>query len=265
MPFLVEMVLTWLFKSRYSQEGSGISLLPLRRLQDPSGGLVIGNRKSKIMKTTFESLLEEVIPEINFLTASGAGIRPGSVLESLEKDIVIGYLPNTLKDNGIMTDKDFTIIEEPYDLTIDEIEGFDSNDAAFKLMDHLGLKYNKDLVYRISFEFEEITSKIYKHNLHKINFEQALYKLKKKNRRMFRRYKGHILVFRVLHANKFKLEIKVERNGKFEADVDVNNVDVGGNMGFGKKENTLLVSNNKEAPFDVIGFKIKGNKLKEID
>jgi hypothetical protein len=75
------------------------------------------------MKTSFESLIEKLIPEINFLTAAGAGIKPGTLLESIEKDIVVGYLPDFIKDVPSMKDKNFENIEEAYDLKVNKIEG----------------------------------------------------------------------------------------------------------------------------------------------
>lgn len=220
------------------------------------------------MKTTFESLLEEIIPEINFLTASGAGIKPGHMLESLEKDIVVGYLPDFIKDLPSMKNKSFELIEEAYDIKLEEVEGTVSHDAAIKVMDLLGLKANHNLTYRLGFELSEITSVKFAYNLDKINFEIALSELKKLNkdsRKIFKRLKGHILVLRVIYANKYEISVEVEKDGNYEADVNVKEVDVSANMNYEKIENTIIVSNNKDVPFGVVGYKIKGNRLKEID
>ena len=220
------------------------------------------------MKTSFESLLEETIPEINFLTAAGAGIEPGHVLESLEKYIVAGYLQDYLRDVPVMKNKKFELEREPYDLRIDEIEGTTSNDAALSVMKFLGLKYKKDLDYKIDFEIKEITSVKFAENLDKITFEIALSQLKKTNadsRSIFKRFKGHILVLRVLYATSYEISVSVNKGHGYKADVDVKNVDVSGELTVEKKENTLLVSVNPKVPFGVIGYKIKGNKLKEVD
>lgn len=217
------------------------------------------------MKTSFESLLEDVIPEINFLTASGAGLKPGSVLESLEKDIVAGYLPDYLKEVPVMKDKTFELTREPYDVRLREIDGTTSNDAAITLMKFLGLKYNSEYTYKIDFDIKEITSVKFAENLDKITFEIALDQLKKVNKSIFKRFKGHLLVLRVLYATKFEVSVKVDRGNGFEADLDVKNVTIEGGADLKKKENTLLVSGNPKVPFGVIGYKIKGNKLKEVD
>ena len=217
------------------------------------------------MKSTFESLIGEVIPEINFLTASGAGVKPGSVLESLEKDIVIGYLPDFIKDVPSMRGQSFETIREAYDLKIHEIDGFASSDGAFKLMDLFGLKYDRNLNYKISFDIAEISSIKFDKNLEKINFEIALQEFKESNRSVFKRFKGHILVLRVLYANKYEISIDVEKDGKYLADVEFKNVEISPGLEFEKKENTLIVSGNSDVPFGVVGYKIKGNKLKEID
>ena len=220
------------------------------------------------MKTSFESLLEEVIPEVNFLTASGSGLKPGDVLESLEKDIVAGYLPDYLKALPVMKDQSFQLTQQPYDLQLQEIDGSTSNEASITLMKFLGLKYNADYTYRIDFDIKEITSVKFAENLDKITFEIALNQLKKsgkENKRIFKRFKGHLLVLRVLYATKFEVSVEVDKGSGFEADVDVKNVSIDGNVTSSKKENTLIVSGNPEVPFGVIGYKIKGNKLKEVD
>ena len=220
------------------------------------------------MKTSFESLLENVIPEINFLTAAGAGIKPGVVLESLEKDIVAGYLPDYLKEVPVMKDKTFELIKEPYDVRLQEIDGSTSNEAAVSVMKFLGLKYNSDFEYRVGFDIEEITSVKFAENLDKIAFEIALDQLKnsgKQNKKIFRRIKGHILVLRVLYATEFQVTIEVDKGNGFEADLDVKNVSIEGDVKTEKKENTLMISGNPKVPFGVIGYKIKGNKLKEVD
>ena len=220
------------------------------------------------MKTSFESLLENVIPEINFLTASGSGLKPGAVLESLEKDIVAGYLPDFIKDVPVMKDKTFELIKEPYDVRLQEIDGSTSNEAAISLMKFLGLKYNNEFTYRIAFDIKEITSVKFAENLDKIAFEIALDQLKnsnKGNRKIFKRFKGHILVLRVLYATEFEVSVEVDKGSGFEADFDVKNVTIEGDVKTERKENTLLISGNPKVPFGVIGYKIKGNKLKEVD
>lgn len=217
------------------------------------------------MKTAFESLIEKLIPEINFLTAAGAGIKPGTLLESIEKDIVVGYLPDFIKDVPSMKDKTFENIEEAYDLKVSEINGSESYKAAFKLMELLGLKFDKNLKYKIDFDIEEMTSIKFGQNLDKINFEIALGQLKKIDKKLFKKIKGYFLVFRVLYANKYKVKIEVEKDGNFEADVNVKNVDVEGNVNFKKENNTLLISKNSEVPFGVIGYIIKKNRLREIN
>jgi len=217
------------------------------------------------MRSSFESLMGEVIPEINFLTASGAGIKPGSVMESLEKDIIIGYLPDFIEDLPSMKNKNFETIREAYDLKIHEIDGSASSDGALKFMDLFGLKYDQSLNYRITFDISEINSVKFAQNLEKINFEIALQEFKAKNRNIYKRFKGHILVLRVLYANKYEINIEVEKNGKYQADVNLENIEIESNMDFEKKENTLIISGNNTVPFGVVGYKIKGNKLKEID
>ena len=220
------------------------------------------------MKTSFETLLENVIPEINFLTAAGSGLKPGHVLESLEKDIVAGYLPDFLKDVPIFRGKDFKLSEEHYDIRLQEVDGTSSQESALSLMDFLGLKYNKNFTYRLEFEINEITSIKFAENLDKISFEIALEQLKrsgKGSKRIFKRIKGHFLVLRVLYATSFEVKIEVDKGSGFEADVNIENVSVEGAMKAQKKENSLLVSGNPSVPFGVIGYKIKGNKLVEVD
>jgi hypothetical protein len=219
-------------------------------------------------KSDFESLMEEIVPEINFLTASGAGVKPGSVLESLDKDIIVGFLPEFIKDVPSLKDKTFDTKEEAYDLKMRNTKGSVSRQAAIQFMNLVGLKYNNNLNYQIDFDIAEMTSVKFADDLEKINFEIALSEYKKQDRnskKIFKRFKNHILVLRVIYAKKYEVKVSIEKDGQFEADVDVKEVDVSGNAGFEKKDNTLIVSNNEEVPFGVIGFKIKGNKLKEIN
>ena len=220
------------------------------------------------MKTSFESLLEKAIPEINFLSAAGAGLEPGHVLESLAKDIVIGYLPKYLKKMPVMKRQKFKLIEEPYDISLDKIEGTTSGKAAISVLKFLGLKYNKKLKYKIDFDLQEITSVKFADNLDKITFEIALSQLKKtdpESKSIFKRFKGHILVLRVLYATKYRIAVSVDKGSGYEADLEAKNVDIDGELKIKRKENTLLVSGNPLVPFGVIGYKIKGNKLKEVD
>lgn len=220
------------------------------------------------MKTSFESLLEKTIPEINFITTGGTDIVPGHLLESLEKDIVTGYLPDYLREMPVMKNKKFELEREPYDLRIDKIQGTTSRGASLNLMKFLGLKYDKKLDYKIDFKIKEITSVKFAENLDKITFEIALNQLKKANadsRNIFKRFKGHILVLRVLYATTYEISVSINKGYGYEADIDLKNVQVGGKFKVKKKENTLLVSSSPKFPFGVIGYKIKGNKLKEVD
>jgi hypothetical protein len=57
----------------------------------------------------------------------------------------------------------------------------------------------------------------------------------------------------------------VDKGNGFEADVNVENVSIEGDLKAEKKENSMLISGNPKVPFGVIGYKIKGNKLKEVD
>ena len=220
------------------------------------------------MKTSFESLLEKAIPEINFLSAAGAGLKPWHVLESLEKDIIVGYLPKFLKKVPVMKGEKFRLTKEPYDISLDKIEGTTSNKAAINVMKFLGLKYNNKLKYKIDFDIQEITSVKFAKNLDKITFEIALSQLKKtdpESKSIFKRFKGHILVLRVLYATKYAITVSVDKGSGYEADLDVKNIDVDGELKVKRQENTILVSGNPAVPFGVIGYKIKGNKLKEVD
>ena len=212
------------------------------------------------MKTSFESLLEKLIPEINFLTVASAGVRPGHVLESLDKDIIAGYLPEFIKDVPIMAGKDFETIEEPYSINLGKTEGTNSNEAALKVMKFLGLKFNRNINYKIDFNIKEIRSVRFKDNLDKITFELALDQLKKNgghDKLVFKKFKGHILVLRVLYATEFEVTVAVDKGNGFESDVNLENVEVEAGLNYIKKENTVLISQGANVPFGVIGYKIK--------
>lgn len=220
------------------------------------------------MKTSFESLLEDILPEINFLTVSGAGLRPGHIMESQVVDTIIGYLPDFITEVPSMKNKSFETIEEAYDLKLLNVDGTVEQNAAIKVLDFLGLKYNKEIEYRIKFDITEVTSIKFANNLEKINFEIALTELKKfdkNSKNIFKRLKSHFLVLRVLYANKYKISVEVKKGGKYEADVNVNEIEVGASLAYEKKENALIVSNNRAVPFGVIGYKIKNRNLKEVN
>lgn len=217
------------------------------------------------MSNAFEQLIEKAIPELNILTAAGADIKPGSVMESLEKDIVIAYLPKYLDDT--MIDKSALQIEEfPYDIKLQKLTGLKSADGALNIMKLFGLKFNSSKSYKIDLEINGLTSFRFANDMNVIDFEIALKKFAKKDKDTFKRFKNHFLVTRVVYAKEFKVSVEVEKAGKFEADTTLENIDFTGNTSFKKKENAILVSNNTEVPFGVVCFQIKNNgKLKEKD
>jgi hypothetical protein len=217
------------------------------------------------MATSFETIMEKKIPEINFLSASGANIRPGSVLESLDKDIEYGYLPKYIKDHDLFKDKKFEVIEEPYDILVKDISGELEFDAAANFMKIVGLKFDGRKKYKINFEINEIRAKRFKEDITPLDLELALNYLRKNNKKVFKKFKNHFLVIKVLYANKYSVTVEVKKGGSFEADVNVPSVNVEAGASFKKKENTLIVSQNSTVPFGVIGYKIKARKLKEVD
>ncbi len=217
-----------------------------------------------VMSNAFERLIEKSIPELNILTAAGADIKPGSVMESLEKDIIIGYLPKYLDDS--MIDKSALQIEEfPYDIKLQKLSGLKSADGALDIMKMLGLKFDSTKAYKIDLEINGLTSFRFANDINIIDFEIALGKLAKKDKKLFKRFRNHFLVTRVVYAKEFKVTVEIEKAGKFEADLALENINVAGNTNFQKKENAILVSNNTEVPFGVVCFQIKNGKLKEKD
>lgn len=217
------------------------------------------------MSTTFETIMEKKIPEINFFSASGSSIRPGTVLESLDKDIEYGYLPKYIKGFDEFKEMDFETVEEPYNIFLQDVSGEVEFGAAAKFMKLVGLKFDGHKNYKIKFEITGIIAKRFKENILAVDLEIALADLKKSNKKIFKKFKNHFLVMKVLYANEYKVTVEVEKGGSFEADVNVQSVDVEGSAHFKKKESSLIVSQNSSVPFGVIGYKIKSGKLKEID
>ena len=209
--------------------------------------------------------MEKMIPEINFLTVSGTSIRPGSILESLDKDIEYGYLPTFLKYLPKFKDKSFEVVEEPYDIQMEEIKGEAEYGAAANFMKMIGLKFDAAKKYRLKFEITGITAIRFKEEIHPLDIEIALKDLRKLDRKAFKKIKGHFLVFKVLYADQYKVTVEVEKNGSFEADVNLETVEVEANADFKKKENSIIVSHNSSVPFGVVGYKIKAKHLKEVD
>lgn len=216
------------------------------------------------MRNAFEKLLEKKIPELNILTAVGADVRPGSVLESLEKDNIIGYLPKYL--GGSVIDKNSLEVNEvPYDIHLDKLSGITSADGALDIMKSVGLKFDSKRSYKIDLEIKGISSLTFANDISKIDFEIAIHKFAKENKDVFKRFKNHFLVIRVLYANEFKISVETEKNGKFEAETSLKDIEFNGNANVKKEGNAILVSNNKEIPFGVVCYKIKRGKLKEKD
>lgn len=216
------------------------------------------------MRNAFEKLIEKKLPELNVLTVSGADIKPGSILESLEKDLVIGYLPKYL-DNSVI-DKDLLeITEVQYNIQLEKLNGLTSADGAIDVMKTVGLKFDSKKSYKIDLEINDVTSFRFANDINKIDFEIAIEKFAKKNRKIYKKFKNHFLVTRVIYANEFKVIVEVEKNGKFEAESSLDEINFKGNANVEKKENAILVSNNKEIPFGVVCYKIKRRKLKEKD
>lgn len=211
------------------------------------------------MKPSYQSILEKIVPEVDFLSATGAGVRPGTILESLEKDIEIGYLPKYLKGLESMTNENFKTKKEPYQLSISSAGGKVSHGGALKFMDTFGLKYQRDETYQITFKFNEVSSVRFANDLSKIDLERALAELKKQDRKLFARIRGHFVVLRVLYAKSYEINIEVEKNGSFEASGSANGIEAEAEMRISKKDDMLLVSNNYKVPFGVIAYKIKGN------
>ncbi|NPA36875.1 MAG: hypothetical protein GXO47_08500 [Chlorobi bacterium] len=217
------------------------------------------------MNPSFESIMEKMIPEINFLTVSGTSIRPGSVLESLEKDIEYGYLPTYLKQVPGFRDKNFDTVEGPYDIQMENIKGEAEYGAAATFMKMIGLKFDVNKKYKLKFEITDIIAKRFKEDIYPMDIEIALKYLRKHNRQAYRKLKGHFLVFKVLYANQYKVTVEIEKSGRFEADVNVKSVDVEADANYKKEENSIIVSHNSSVPFGVIGYQIKSTHLTEID
>lgn len=216
------------------------------------------------MKNAFESLLEKKLPELNILSVSGADIKPGSVLESLEKDIVIGYLPKYLTNTTIDINK-LEVEEVPYAINLEKLSGISSENGALNIMKTLGLTFNSSKNYSIDLEIKGITSYRFANEINKIDFEIALDEFAKQNKKIYKKFKNHFFVTRVVFADEFKITVHVEKNGEFKADLKLNEINFDGNATVKKEENAILVSNNKEVPFAVVCFKIKKGKLKEKD
>ncbi len=217
------------------------------------------------MSASFESIMEKKIPEINFLSASGTTIRPGSVLESLDKDLEYGYLPKYIQDHYLFKNKKFDTIEGPYDILLKDIRGEVEFGAAAKFMNLVGLKFNSNKNYKLNFEITDIRAIRFREDILPVDLELALNHLRKSNKSIFKKFKNRFLVTKVLYANQYKVTVEVEKGGSFEADVNVQSVDVEIGAKFKKKENSLIVSQNSSVPFGVIGYKIKARKLKEVD
>jgi hypothetical protein len=198
------------------------------------------------MSASFETIMEKNISEINFFSASGSNVRPGSILESLDKDIEWGYLPNYMKNYPPFADKTFETRESPYNILLKKISGEVELDAAVNFMKIVGLKFDARKKYKIEFAITDIISKGFKEDLTPMDFELALNHLKKSNKKLYRKAQGHFLVFKVLYAKEYR--VNIEGSAKFK-----------------KTENSILVSQNNSVPFGVIGYKIKPNRLKEVD
>ena len=163
-------------------------------------------------------------------------------------------------------DETFETKTVAYDLMLNRISAGERGAAAIRVLRNLGINIKRKRNYVIEFNITEVKAKKFKNNLGKIDFELALAALKDRDRDLFKRLKNHILVFEVLYASKYELSLDMISTSSAEADVDIrNDIEVEGSIEYDKSENTFLISNNEKVPFGVIGYKIKGNRLKEVD
>ncbi len=132
-------------------------------------------------------------------------------------------------------------------------------------MSYLGLEYDSKKSYKIDLEISGITSIKFANDINKIEFELAIEQLAKKNRAVYKKFKNHFLITRVIYAESFKITVDIEKEGQFEADNKLEGIDFKGLGEVVKKENAIIVSKNKNMPFGVHSFKIKRRKLKEKD
>ncbi len=208
------------------------------------------------MARGFERILEDIIPEANFLTVSDTRVKPGALLYSQDNDTYTDTIKTCLVPDFFQAD-DFQTILVSGEFALESAMGKFSGSAALSLLGFLNIKVGGGREFELEVKVEEVKVRHYvSEKMGLINFEKSLRKLKEEDRETFKLIKNRFLVFSSFYASQFRLQFASgsQLEGEVEFDNEEIAVKVGANM---KKENAgVLVSNNDAIPFAVSGYRI---------
>jgi|GEM_PF-5626686 len=208
------------------------------------------------MARGFERILEDIIPEANFLTISDTRIEPGALLFSQNNDTYTDTIKSCLVPDFFQAN-DFQTILAPGEFALESAIGKFSGSAALSLLGFLNIKVGGGREFELEVTVEEVKVRHYaSEKMGLISFEKKLREFKEKDRETFNLIKGRFLVFSSFYASQFRLQFAAgsQLGGSVEFDNEKIAVEVGANM---QKDNAgVLVSNNNTVPFAVSGYRI---------
>ncbi len=217
------------------------------------------------MARSFESILEDIIPEANFITISDTRLVPGAILKSQEDDTWTDNIKTVLVPEFFQED-DFQTKLFPANFNLAQATGKFSGSAALSLLRILNLKVGGGREFELEIKVEEVKARHYEsEKMGFLAFEKALRSFKEKDKNTFKLLKRRFLVFTSYYASQFRLEFTSGSN--LEAEVGFDNESIAVNVGaeMKKESNGVLVSNNNAVPFAVSGYRISGGGSTILD
>ena len=217
------------------------------------------------MARSFESILEDIIPEANFITISDTRLVPGAILKSQEDDTWTDNIKTVLVPEFFQED-DFQTKLFPANFNLAQATGKFSGSAALSLLSILNLKVGGGREFELEIKVEEVKARHYEsEKMGFLAFEKALRSFKEKDKNTFKLLKRRFLVFTSYYASQFRLEFTSGSN--LEAEVGFDNESIAVNVGaeMKKESNGVLVSNNNAVPFAVSGYRISGGGSTILD
>ena len=213
------------------------------------------------MAKSIEALLEDKIPEINFLTVSDPRIVPGSILESKEIDQWIGTARSVLVPP--FEREDFETEVFPASLNLQGVSGSFSGDRALDLLGNLGFGLKRKVQFELKIEVSQVKVRQFSSDLlGKSDLEAAFRNLRKRDGKTFKSLKGCFLVMKSYYASQFELEFcqsseTVAEIGASTSPLDLNaDIEASHKIEITKQDNIILVHNNDAIPFGVFGYEI---------
>ncbi|MEO0409273.1 MAG: hypothetical protein AAF289_18170 [Cyanobacteria bacterium P01_A01_bin.135] len=202
-----------------------------------------------------EQLLDQALPEINFLKVTNPKIIPGAILESPEVDQWIGNIRYLLGDD--FSDTDFETELVPAGVNLKEAKGSFSGEVAVNVLNALGINLKRQSQFTLNLEISQVKFRHFRSDkLGVIQLERAVKRMKREDEATYRSLRGRFLVFSSYYASQFKLQFDSSAGTgatvNLQADLDGADLE----LDILSQDNVVLVNNNETIPFGVFGYKI---------